>query len=302
MKQELQTICNVLFGEPLSRYTSIRVGGPADALAYPKTIEELLAIAQWARKNNLPLFVLGAGSNILVRDKGLRGVVVNLSQGFGRVEVEKEEGDVVILYAEAGVGLPRLVDFSAEEGFSGLEGLTGIPGNVGGALVMNAGTPNGEIADAVVSVTFLDPKGAIRTWAKEEIRYAYRESHFPRGSILISARLKTSRLASEKIRGKIQQYRASRLETQPLNVPNLGSVFKNPDKKGMHAGRLIEEAGLKNIRVGKARISPKHGNWIVNEGGATARDVLALMGLMKDKVKEKFGITLESEVKIVGEE
>jgi len=307
LKQQLQSLCaGALFNEPLSRYTTVRIGGPADSLVYPKTIDEVAAVAKLCRANDLPLLVLGAGSNLLVRDKGIRGVVMSLSQGFGKIEVERQEKDEVIVYAEAGVGLPRLVDYAAEEGFGGLEVLSGIPGNVGGALVMNAGTQDGDISQSVLNVTFLEPhkKGdvPIKTWDKKDIEYSYRESHFPRAAVILSARFSLRPLSSEKIRGKIQKYRDYRLQTQPLNVPSLGSVFKNPAGKKLFAAKLIEETGLKDVRVGGARISAKHANWIVNEGGATARDVLALIGLVKDKVKEKFGVNLETEVRVVGEE
>jgi UDP-N-acetylmuramate dehydrogenase len=305
MKQEFSQICPAVhFDEPMARHTSIRIGGPADAFAYPQTIDELEAVVIFAKKAKLPLFALGAGSNLLVRDKGVRGIVVHLSQGFSKMEVEGEQEGKVILYAEAGVGLPRLVDFAAEEGLTGLEAVSGVPGNVGGGLVMNAGTHEGDISQAVESVAFMDKDGKLATWPKEKIRYAYRESHFPRGAIVLSARFGLTRQASELVRGKIQKHRAYRLETQPLNVPNIGSVFKNHEegKKKLFAAKMIEEAGLKDVRVGGARISPKHANWIVNEGGATARDVLALIGLMKDKVKDKFGVSMETEVRVVGEE
>lgn len=306
LKQGLKGICETsYFDEPLSRHTSIRVGGPADALVYPKTIDELAAVITFSKKSNLPVFVLGAGSNLLVRDGGIRGVIINLSQGFSRMEVEGERDGAVTVYAEAGVGLPRLVDFTAEEGLTGLEAVSGVPGNVGGGLVMNAGTHEGDLSQAVSSATFMDKEAKLVTWPKEKIRYEYRESHFPKGAIILSGRFTLARMASELVRGKIQKHRAYRLETQPLNVPNLGSVFKNPEgpkKKKLFAARMVEEAGLKDVRVGGARISPKHANWIVNEGGATAKDVLALIGLMKDKVKEKFGIGLETEVRIVGQE
>lgn len=305
VKQQILQVCEgARFDEPMSRHTSIRVGGPADALVSPKTIDDLAAVVQLAAKAKQPVFVLGAGTNLLVRDHGIRGVVVSLSEGFTKVEVEGEQDGRVSVYAEAGVGLPRLVDFTAEEGLSGLEAVSGIPGNVGGGLVMNAGTHEGDLSQTVVSVTFLEKDGRLTTWPKDKIRYGYRESHFPRGAIVLSARFALTRMASELVRGKIQKHRAYRLETQPLNVPNIGSVFKNYEegKKKMFAAKMIEEAGLKDVRVGGARISSKHANWIVNEGGATAKDVLALIGLMKDKVKEKFGILLETEVRVVGEE
>ena len=306
MKEALKEICRqIYFDEPLSQHTTIRVGGAADVLLYPQTIEELTHIVLLARKNKTPLFVLGAGSNLLVRDKGIRGLVVSLSRGFSTIRLEREEGDQALLYSEAGVGVPRLVDFCAERGFSGVEALAGIPGNMGGVLFMNAGTPDGEIADVVTHVTFLDREGKLVTWSREEVKFSYRASHFPRGAILLSARLSLTHQEVSQIQEKVRSYRQRRVDSQPLQIPNLGSIFKNPKKekgKGLHAGKLVEEAGLKNIRVGGARISPKHGNFIVNEGGATAKDILALMGLMRDKVKEKFGVTLEAEVKVVGEE
>ena len=303
MKAELMKVSSaLLFDEPLSRHTTIRVGGPADVLVNPKTIEELEALVLLARKNNTPIFILGAGSNLLVRDGGIRGLVITLAKSFGEIRLEDEQQDTALLYAEAGVGIPRLVDFTADEGLTGLEPISGIPGNVGGALFMNAGTPDGDIGSRVETVTFMNKEGKLQTWTAKQIKFEYRKSHFPSGAILLSARLKLDRKSSELVRGKIQKYRSHRVETQPLTVPNLGSVFKNPKEKKMFAGELIEHAGLKDVRVGGARISPKHGNWIVNEGGASARDVLALMGLMKDKVKEKFGVSLEPEVKVVGEE
>lgn len=305
LKQELSQVCpSVLFDEPMARHTSIRIGGTADVFAYPKTIDELTTLIAFSKKTKQPLFVMGAGSNVLVRDKGIRGIVVHLSQGFSKMEVEGEQDGKVVLYAEAGVGMPRLVDFAAEEGLTGLEPVSGVPGNVGGGLVMNAGTHEGDISQTLLNVSFMDKDGKLTTWAKEKIRYGYRESHFPRGAIILSARFGLTRQASELIRGKIQKHRAYRLETQPLNVPNIGSVFKNHEegKKKVFAAKMIEEAGLKDVRVGGARISPKHANWIVNEGGATAKDVLALIGLMKDKVKDKFGVTMETEVRVVGEE
>ncbi|MBI2981443.1 MAG: UDP-N-acetylmuramate dehydrogenase [Deltaproteobacteria bacterium] len=297
MKQELLQLCRQIhFDEPMSRHTSIRVGGKADALLYPSSLEEVTSLLAYLRQKKLPHFSLGAGSNLIVRDKGIRGVVLCMTQGFSGLRLEEP----TILYVESGVGLPRLIEFAVEKGLSGVEALVGIPGNVGGALVMNAGTPDGDIGRSVLSVTFVGPDGKIMTWGGEKIRFAYRESHFPRGVILLSTRLKLVSSTPETVREKTEKLRAKRIETQPLNVPNLGSVFKNPQKA--YAARLIEESGLKDVRVGGARISPKHANFIVNEGRATARDVLALVGLIKDKVKEKSGVSLELEAQVVGEE
>ncbi|QQR81493.1 MAG: UDP-N-acetylmuramate dehydrogenase [Deltaproteobacteria bacterium] len=304
VKQKLSSLCSaIFFDEPMSKYTSIRVGGPADVLIYPKTIEEVQQLVALAKSQRLPITLLGAGSNLLVQDKGIRGLVLNLSQGFNQVRVESETKDLADVYVGAGVGLPRLVDFCAEKGLAGAEVLSGIPGNVGGALIMNAGTKDGDISEVLKSVTFIDKEGRLLTKQKEYFSYKYRESHFPKNSIVLSAVVQLKPLSTEMISGKIQKYKAYRLETQPLNIPSLGSVFQNPEgHKKIFAGKLIEDAGLKNVRVGGARISAKHANWIVNEGGATAKDILVLIGLVKDKVKEKFSVKLETEVKIVGEE
>lgn len=316
IQEKIKELCgSVLFDEPMSKYTSIRVGGPADALVYPKTIDELQQLVIFSKSHHLPITVVGAGSNLLVSDKGLRGLVLNLSQGFNQLRIDSETQDRVELYVEAGVGLPRFVEFCTEHGMAGAEVLSGIPGNMGGALIMNAGTKDGDISQILKSVTFIDKDGKLLTKQKEFFSYDYRESHFPKNSIVLSAIVQLKPLATETIAGKIQKYRSYRLETQPLNVPSLGSVFRNPaegqnkphkeDKKNSKkyfAGKLIEESGLKNVRVGGARISQKHANWIVNEGGATAKDIQVLIGLVKDKVKEKFGVRLETEVKIVGEE
>ncbi|MBI2981883.1 MAG: UDP-N-acetylmuramate dehydrogenase, partial [Deltaproteobacteria bacterium] len=225
MKDELKNICRQIhFDEPMSQHTSIRVGGKADALVYPSSLEEVTSLLTYLRQKKLPHFSLGAGSNLIVRDKGIRGVVLCMAQGFSSLRLE----ETTILYVEAGVGLPRLIEFSVEKGLSGVEGLVGIPGNVGGALVMNAGTPDGDIGRSVLSVTFVSPDGKIVTWGGEKIRFAYRESHFPRGAILLSCRLKLISSTPEAVREKVERLRAKRIETQPLNVPNLGSVFKNP--------------------------------------------------------------------------
>lgn len=297
MREELKTLCEaVLFDEPMSRHTTIRIGGAADALLYPGNIEEVTHLLGFARRHRLPVLFLGAGSNLLVRDKGVRGLVVSLSRGFGKIRLEPSR----LLYAEAGVGMPRLAEFAAEQGLSGVESLSGIPGTLGGALVMNAGTREGEIGAVVHSVTFVDSRERVQTWMRERIRFGYRESHFPKGAVLLSARLELKPSTPEAVREKVRSDRARRVETQPLGLPNLGSVFKNPPKG--FAARAIEEAGLKGVRVGGARVSEKHANFIVNEGEASARDVLALIGLVRDKVKERLAVGLETEVKVVGEE
>lgn len=302
VKKQLSSICQgpIFFDEPLARLTTIRVGGPADALLHPTSIEELQAILELARANKQPVFIFGGGSNLLVRDGGIRGFVINLSRGFQKIEPMSEEADSVLLRVEAGVTMPALLQYLTEHALTGLEYMAGIPATLGGAIWMNAGTPEGEIGDCVVNVTILDKKGQIRSLDRKSCGFRYRANGLPSGAIVLDATFKLTKGAIESIRSKIESHKDHRIETQPLNRPNLGSVFKNPPKQ--RAGRLIEEAGLKDVRVGQARISAKHGNFIINEGNARARDVLALIRLVKDKVKEKYQVRLETEVRVVGQD
>lgn len=292
---------HVLFDEPLARHTTIRVGGPADILAFPRTLAETQQLLSLADEARLPVFVFGWGSNLLVRDGGIRGLVINLSEGLQEVTRLDSSGDAVQIQVGTGVKIPGLLDTLIKEGLTGLEFMAGIPATVGGALWMNAGTPAGEIGQAVHSVSYLTKKGQLHTRPRADCGFRYRHSGFPSGAILVEAVLSLKPGDPAKIRAAIEKNKNNRVATQPLNLPNLGSVFKNPSKR-QKAGRLIEEAGLKNIRVGQARISEKHGNFIVNEGQAKAQEVLALIGLIKDKVKEKCHVRLETEVRVVGEE
>jgi len=296
MREEIREISReAFFDEPLSRHTSIRIGGPADALLYPATVEETTGLVGYARRKKIPYFLMGSGSNLLVRDKGIRGIVISLVRGFGTLRREGES----ILFAEGGVGLPRLVEFTAEEGLSGLECLAGIPGNIGGALTMNAGTPEGAIGDAVESVTLIDREGRVQTWPRERAGFAYRESRFPPGSVLIACRLKVTPSTKEKVRERIRKSLQKRVETQPLNVPNLGSVFKNPSSEQGSSGQLIEKVGLKGKRIGGAMISERHANFIVNVDSARATDVQELIHLAQERVVENFGVSLEPEIRII---
>lgn len=300
-KNELKAAVSgpALFDEPLAHYTTLRVGGPADALVHPMNLVELQKVYAVALAAKVPLFTFGGGSNLLVKDGGLRGIVINLTRNFNALSIRSTEGKRVLLEAGAGVLVPGLMTYLVQESLTGLEFMAGIPATIGGALAMNAGTPDGEIGDRTVAVTILSKKGSVQELDHDACAFAYRKTDIPHSAVILSGLFALERGDREKIREKIEGYKAKRVQTQPLNYPNVGSVFKNPRKK--HAGQLIEEAGLKNVRVGRARISEKHGNFIINEGGATAGDVLTLIGLIKDKVKERFNIALETEVKIVGE-
>jgi UDP-N-acetylmuramate dehydrogenase len=287
------------FNEPLARYTSIKIGGPADALFFPLDIEDLARAVRFCGSHEIPYFVMGQGSNLLVRDGGVRGLVIRLHRCLNTFKVEKEEGQNQIIFAEAGLSLPKLVEYSRQNGLTGIESLYGIPGSIGGAILMNAGTREGELGERVIDLTVMDSDGDLKTYSRERLHFEYRALKIPRSEIALSVRLKLKKSDSKKVSEKIEFFQKRRFETQPLDQSNLGSVFKNPPKR--FAAELIEELGLKGVRFGGARISEKHSNWIVNEGGASAQDVAVLIDLVRDKVKEATGIRLETEVKIVGE-
>lgn len=295
------------YHELLDKWTSLRVGGRADVLLLPQDVTDLQAAIKIAAETELPLTILGAGSNTLVRDGGVRGFVLKPGTGLKKMESRAGGEGYGEIYAEAGVGISALVNFAKEQQLTGIEELIGIPGTVGGAIAMNAGARGREIKDVIRAVTLLDKDGNITTLPRERIQFEYRKCQFPRSTLILSGLFRLDLGQGDAIGARIRQFQEKRAETQPLNFPNLGSVFKNPQPQGkkevvMAAAKLIEEAGLKGIRVGGARISDKHANFIVNEQKARAKDVLILIQLVRDKVKEQTGITLETEVKIIGED
>ena len=281
------------FDEPLAKYTSLKVGGKADALVFPSSLQELIHLIRETRERRIPWFVLGAGSNLVVREGGIRGIVIKLSH-FNKIESVDGER----IYAESGVLLPRLLKYAMEQSLAGLEFLCSIPGSVGGALRMNAGIPGHEISDVVESVRVLTSRGEVINVGRKEASFGYRRSRFPNG-ILLGARMKLKSSSRHEIQEKVSGLLKRRRETQPLSYPNVGSIFKNPP--GQHAGKLIEEAGLKGLQIGGAQISEKHANFIINRGSATSDDILALIRKAGKEVEGGKGIVLELEVKIVGE-
>lgn len=287
----------VLFDEPMSRHTTMQVGGAAEAWIEPAGLEDCQAAQEFATVHDLSIMTVGRGSNLLVRDGGIRGIVLHVGSAFQEIGLVSE-GEHIITVG-AGVMVKQLLNWAADQGLSGLEGLEGVPGTVGGALAMNAGTPHGSIGDVVVSVTVLE-KGRVIERAAKTLEFSYRKAKLSRATVVVSVRLRLTPKAPDEIRARIQELRSHRHASQPLQFPSVGSVFKNPDATNT-AGRLIEESGLKEVRVGKAQVSPVHANWIVNLGGATAKEVEVLIKLIRDTVKEKTGFVLEPEVKIVGE-
>lgn len=301
-KNELKNLFGdaVAFDVPLSQHTSIRIGGPADALIWPGDTEQLTRVLQFARLKGLPFYILGKGSNTLVKDGGFRGIVISLSRGFRNFAKVKENGQSVSVSAQAGVPTQQLLRWSALEGWSGLERLAGVPGTIGGNVFMNAGTYLGEIGELVEEVAFCDRHGSLKVFPKEKLKFEYRNSNLPASSVIVETLLKLNKGESGKIEQKIREVFEKRGLAQPIELPNLGSVFKNPPRK--KAWELIEEAGLKGVRIGQARIADKHANFIINEGRAKAKDVEVLIRMVKERVKQVTGESLETEIKVIGEE
>lgn len=280
--------------EPLSRHTTWGIGGPADFYVEVENRAALDRLVTWAADHGVPLWPIGQGSNLLVGDRGVRGVVTRLRGEFETFHFE-EDGRI---NAGAGVLLPQLSRACAERGLTGAEPFAGIPGTLGGGLMTNAGTPEGDLGSLVEEVLTLDADGHERLLTKKDLRFGYRRSNLTDHWVL-SARLKLRPGDRNDILASVDKQLKRRAERQPLGTKNCGSVFKNPP--GDHAARLIEAAGLKGTRVGDARISPKHANFIENLGRASAGDVHALLALVQKTVREKCGVDLELEVWPVGD-
>ncbi len=276
---------------PMSPYTTFHIGGEADVLVSPKNREELKQSLLLAKQHGLPIMMLGKGSNLLVSDNGIEGVVIHLGEGFDEIELT-DENTVV---CGAGASLAALCSFALSNSLCGLEFAYGIPGSVGGAVYMNAGAYGGEVKDVIASVTYLTPDGEIKTAAGEELDFSYRHSRFSgKNDVILSAEFKLSLDEKEKIRERMDDYIGRRKDKQPLNFPSAGSVFKRPE--GHFAGTLIEQSGLKGYTIGGAQVSEKHAGFIINIGGATCKDVLDLIEHIKAVVFERYGVVLENEV------
>lgn len=282
--------------EPMARHTTWRIGGPADLFIEPAGAEELAFVLGYLREQGVPTVVIGNGSNLLVADSGVRGAVVKLGMRMGRIEVEGTR-----IRAEAGARLARVAGAAMRAGLSGFEFTTGIPGSLGGAVIMNAGAHNRSMADAVCRVTVLDPAGRLMTRTAEECGFGYRQTALQReGLIVVEAVLRGTPRSPAEIREEMGEILRRRRCTQPLEYPSAGSVFKNPP--GDAAGRLIDRAGGKGLRIGDAQVSVRHANFIINLGSARARDVKELITRVRELVAARFGIALELEVKLLGED
>ena len=284
------------FDEPLRRYTAWKIGGPADALLEPKSVNELVAAVRAARENGVPVTVLGGGTNVLVRDGGIRGLTIRLAKSLTNVGV-----DGLSVVADAGVLYPVLANTTAASGLAGLEFATGIPGTVGGAVYMNAGAYGSETREVLVwADVFRAEAGEVVRMKNEDLDLTYRHSILQDHPdwLVLRAGYALEPGDAETLKGRIQEFRAQRMTGSP-NKPSCGSTFKRPE--GDFPGRVIEAAGLKGTRVGNIEVSPVHANYLVNLGGGTAEEALELMDLVRSTVREKLGVELESEVRVIGE-
>ena len=280
--------------QSLAEFTSFRIGGPADLFLTVESEAELMRAKSAAHRAGVPAFCLGHGTNLLVSDRGIRGLVIRLGEGFNRISI-----DEVKVSAGAGVDFRELVETVVERGLEGLEFGEGIPGTVGGGLVMNAGAFGGEIARVVTLVHGVTAEGEARALTPAEVNFAYRRTNLPPHFVISRVDFELMRGDRDKLRARVMEVRAKRASRQPRNVPNAGSIFKNPP--GNFAGRLLEAAGMKGHRIGDAAFSEQHANFIVNLGAARADDVHALIEMAREKVQAGSGILLESEVKMVGD-
>ena len=286
---------NVKIEEPMSKHTTFRIGGPAQYFVMPETIEELGQIVLLCQAENVPYFVVGHGSNLLVGDKGMRCVVIQLYSNFAHYKIE---GDRV--YAQAGVMLCKLGQVTRDASLAGFEFAAGIPGTLGGAVVMNAGAYGGEMKDIVESVQLMDSNGNLIEKSGDEMEFSYRHSIVEDGKyIVVGATLKLAHGDMNLISERMEELSVARKTKQPLEFPSAGSTFKRP--QGYFAGKLIMDAGLRGYQVGGAQVSEKHCGFVINKGGATAQDVLCLVEDVKKKVYEEFQVELEPEVKMVGD-
>lgn len=280
-----------LLDEPLAQYTWMKIGGPAQYLVRPRHLDELLDVVRHCHEEQIPIRVLGGGSNVLVRDQGVSGAVVQLSDAsFGEIEIE---GTTV--KSGAGALLSQLISVTVKAELAGLEALAGIPGTVGGALRGNAGGRSGDIGQFVESVTLLNSKGDVVTRREDELSFGYRECNIDE-LLVLGATFQLQPGASDEITRRMRKLWIMKKATQPLSFQSAGCIFKNP--RGLSAGALVEQAGLKGIRVGQAEISDRHANFIVTHTGATSDDVLRLIEQARSKVAEQFGVDLELEIKI----
>lgn len=282
-----------LMNESLKKHTTYGIGGPADLMIFPKSKQDLIKVIEIINENKIQLTILGSGSNVLVSDNGIRGAVISLKNSLKKIEVDDN-----ILYAECGTMLGKIVKHAVKNNLIGLENLNGVPGTLGGALIMNAGAWGGEISENLIHVEVINSKSEIQKIQKKDLNFSYRQSSFNKDDILLSAKFNLKKADKDIIKENFIEAQSGRKKSQPLNKRSAGSLFKNP--KNNSAGKLLDEAGLKGYSVGDAKISEKHANFFINDGDATSKDMLMLIKKAHKEVKDKFNVNLSLEVKLMG--
>lgn len=288
---------NIRYNEDMKNHTTMKVGGLCDCLVMPESIEEIEKLVKYAKENNIKYYIIGNGSNLLVLDEGIRGLVIKIANKFCNVEVKDN-----IIIAESGVSMPKLAQIAKKNVLSGLEFACGIPGTVGGCVSMNAGAYGSEMVNVVDEVVYIDDMGNINTMFGEDMDFSYRHSIFSDNQdyIILSVKFRLEHGNLDNITKLMNENTTARRTKQPLEYPNFGSVFKRPE--GYFVGKLVSDSGLRGKTIGGAQVSTKHTGFMVNIGGATCKDVLELIKYVQDTVYEKFGVYLNTEVKIIGGE
>ena len=293
--EEILSQDSIKYNEPMKKHTTMRVGGPCDCMVEPSSIEEIQKILEYARKNNIKYYVIGNGSNLLVKDEGVHALIIKIANKFSEVEVNGEH-----IKAYSGCSVPKLSQIAKENSLSGLEFACGIPGSVGGGIRMNAGAYGSEMVNVVEKVGFLDENGNLKEIDGKDAHFTYRHSMFVDNPqyVVVYAIYKLVKGNKEEISKIMEENMNSRKQKQPIEYPNFGSVFKRPE--GYFVGKLVDECGLKGYKIGGAQVSTKHSGFIVNIEDATCKDVLDLIEYVKKKVYEKFNVKLQEEVVILG--
>ena len=291
INNETASLC--LMNESLKKHTTYGIGGPADLMIFPKSKQDLIKVIEIINENKIQLTILGSGSNVLVSDNGIRGAVISLKNSLKQIEVDDN-----ILYAECGTMLGKIVKHAVKNNLIGLENLNGVPGTLGGALIMNAGAWGGEISENLIHVEVINSKSEIQKIQKKDLNFSYRQSSFNKDDILLSAKFNLKKADKDIIKENFIEAQSGRKKSQPLNKRSAGSLFKNP--KNNSAGKLLDEAGLKGFSIGDAKISEKHANFFINDGDATSKDMLMLIKKAHKEVKDKFNVNLSLEVKLMG--
>ncbi len=285
----------ILINESMKEHTYFKIGGPVDIMVLPRTNEEICNIIKACNENNTNYYIVGNGTNLLVLDKGIRGVVIKIDENFSKIYIKDEK-----IIAQAGCLLSKISKQALKHSLTGLEFASGIPGSLGGAIAMNAGAYGPEMRDVITKVKCIDTKGNLLEYSNEEMNFGYRYSRVQEENLLVvEAEIKAEKGSYDKIKAEMDELTEKRTKKQPLNMPSAGSTFKRP--KGDYAARLIDVAGLKGVRYGDAQISDKHCGFIINLGNATSDDVLGLIKFVQKTIKDKFDIELKPEVRIIGE-